>query len=338
MKSLLKLAAILFTLAAALAVYLMDYDRFGPTHETFVDIPSGTGTAAIASRLQSAGVLRSRFIFEALRKLQGGTLKAGEYRFDHPLTPLEIYAHIARGDVYTIALTIPEGFNIFDIAQAAERAGLAPAPTFLAAARANTALIADLSPHAPSLEGFLFPDTYRFSRHAPPAQILAAMVRRFRQAAAQLHLSPGPDLPRTVILASLIEKEVAVPTERPLVAGVFTNRLALAMPLATDPSVAYAALLENRWRGTIYQSDLAAPSPYNTYRHPGLPPGPIANPGLAAPQAAMHPAPTSFLYFVAGAKGHSRFSVSLAEHAAQVQAYRQATAKPPALARPTPQR
>ena len=307
----------------------MDYDRFGPHHEVFVDIPSGLGTSAIAARLQSAGVLRSRYVFALLRKVQGGTLKAGEYRFDHPLTPLEIYAHIARGDVYTIALTIPEGFNIFDIAQAAERAGLSPAPAFLAAARHDTSLIADLSPHAPSLEGFLFPDTYRFSRHATPHQMLTAMVKRFRQAAAQLNLAAAPDLLRTVTLASLIEKEVAVPSERPLVAGVFTNRLALGMPLATDPSVVYAALLEGRWRGTIHQSDLANPSAYNTYRHPGLPPGPIANPGFAALTAALHPARTDYLYFVADAQGHSRFSVSLAEHTVQVQAYRQAATAHP---------
>lgn len=324
MKSLLKLTVLLLMIAAALAVYLIRYDRFGPTKETFVDIPPGTGTAGIATRLQAAGVIRSRYAFELLRKVQGGTLKAGEYRFDHPLAPLEIYTRIARGDVYTIALTIPEGFNIFDIAQAAERAGLAPAATFLAAERQDTRLIADLSPQAPSLEGFLFPDTYRFSRHATPAQMLAAMVKQFRQAAAQLNLRPSPDLARTVILASLIEKEVAVPSERPLVAGVFTNRLALAMPLATDPTVVYAALLEDCWRGAIHQSDLANPSPWNTYRHPGLPPGPIANPGLAALKAALHPTRTDFLYFVADAQGHSLFSVSLKEHAAQVLAYRQA--------------
>ena len=200
---------------------------------------------------------------------------------------------MVRGDVYNLTLTIPEGYNIFDIAAAVESAGFSDRATFLAAERQQTALIADLSPDAPSLEGYLFPDTYRFPRHATPTQILTAMVHRFRQAAAQLDLTI--DIPRTVTLASLIEKEVSQNAERPLVAGVFTNRLAQNMPLATDPSVIYAALLEDRYRGTIYASDLQNPSPYNTYRHSGLPPGPISNPGLAALKAALAPAQTDYL-------------------------------------------
>jgi UPF0755 protein len=261
--------------------------------------------------------------------LKHGTLKAGEYRFDHPAKVGEVYARIARGDVYTVALTIPEGYNIFDIAQAAEKAGLGKAADFLAAERKNTALIEDLSPNPQSLEGFLFPDTYRFSRHATPQQMLQVMVKRFRQVAGPIVEPGGPagapvDVSRVVTLASLIEKEVRVDTERPLVAGVFSNRLAKDMPLATDPTLIYAALLEGRWHGTIYKSDLEADSPYNTYRHTGLPPGPIANPGVAALKAAMHPATTDYLYFVADAEGHSQFSVDLKEHSQQVQAYREA--------------
>ena len=313
---------LLLVLTAAAGVYFLDYDRPAlPSTPILLTIPPGTGTPGIASRLQAAGLIRSRYLFEIQRKISGGTLKAGDYRFDHPLTILEIYAHIARGDTYTIPLLIPEGFNLYDIAQAVQAAGLAPAPTFLAAARANTQLIADLSPQAPSLEGYLFPDTYKLSPRATPLQILTLMTRRFRQAATQIGLTQ--DIPRTVTLASLIEKEVHIDTERPLVAGVFTNRLALGMPLATDPAVIYAALLDNRWRGTIYQSDLQSPSPYNTYKHAGLPPGPIANPGLAALRAAQHPAVTPYLYFVANANGSTQFSADLATHAAQVQQYRQ---------------
>ncbi len=209
-----------------------------------------------------------------------------------------------------------------------QTAGLGSAPAFLAAARANTALIADLSPHATSLEGYLFPDTYRFSPHATQPQMLAAMVRRFRQVATQLYLigprasTPPGSLPEIVTLASLIEKEVHIDSERPLVAGVFRNRLEAGMPLATDPAIIYAALLANRWRGAIHQSDLAFDSPYNTYRNPGLPPGPIANPGVAALKAAQYPAHTRYLYFVADAQGNTRFSIDLKEHALQVQAYR----------------
>jgi UPF0755 protein len=316
---------LLILLAAAAAAYVV-YTPYGPTAETFVDIPPGTGASAISARLQRAGIVRSRYAFEFVSLRKGGTLKAGEYRFDHPAPMSEVYSRLAQGDVYTKALTIPEGYNIFDIANAVDAAGFAKRDEFLAAERQDTELIADLLPsgaHPASLEGFLFPDTYRFSRHATPLLMLTAMVHRFRQTATQLGLD-RTNINPTVIMASVIEKEVAQETERPLVAGVFTNRLAKSMPLGTDPTVIYAALLDNRWRGTIYASDLQSPSPYNTYKHTGLPPGPISNPGLASLRAAMHPAQTDYLYFVSDAAGHTRFSVDLKEHAQQVQAYRQA--------------
>jgi UPF0755 protein len=330
----LKFIAFLFLfalLAAALAAYAV-YAPAGPVAGTsdanaiYVDIAPGTGTQAIGEQLERAGAIRSRFAFDLLRALKHGKLKAGEYRFNHPAAATEVYDRIARGDVYTIS--IPEGYNLFDIAAAVQAAGLGPSDAFLASERSQTGLIADLSPGAPSLEGFLFPDTYRFSRHATPVQMLAVMVRRFRQAVASLGLSGrnAAELAGTVTLASLIEKEVSQDSERPLVAGVFANRIAQGIPLATDPSVIYAALLEGRYRGTIYASDLQSPSPYNTYRHAGLPPGPICNPGIAALKAALAPAQTDFLYFVADAEGHSRFSATLQEHAQQVQAYRRAVA------------
>jgi UPF0755 protein len=316
------LLLIVLALAAAAGFYLLL--PFGPRTETFVDIPAGTGTVGMASRLEHGGIIRSALAFELYRKYTGGTLRAGEYRFDHPAPLAEVYARIARGDVYTRTLVIPEGFNIFDIAQAVQAAGLGDATAFLAAEQQSTALIADLNPHAVSLEGYLFPDTYRFSRHASPETMLRVMVKRFRQVSSELGLPPDVESARTVNLASLIEKEVHLDVERPLVGGVFVNRLAAGIPLATDPSVVYAALLDHRWRGTIYQSDLLSGSPYNTYRHTGLPPGPIANPGVAALKAAMHPATTKYLYFVADAGGHSVFSVGLDEHEEQVKAYRRA--------------
>ena len=321
------LLIVLLGLAAA-ACYVI-YTPFGPTAETFVDIVPGTGTQAIAAQLQRSGVIRNRYGFDLLRELKGGKLKAGEYRFEHAAPMTDVYARLVRGDVYTRALTIPEGYNIFDIAQAVEAAGLGSREAFLTAERQHTALIAEwIAPGAPrpeSLEGYLFPDTYSFSRHTTPEQMLAAMVRRFRQAATQLGIAPqSGDVARTVTMASLVEKEVSQDSERPLVAGVFVNRLGKGIPLATDPTVIYAALLDNRWRGTIYASDLQSPSPYNTYRHAGLPPGPICNPGMAALKAAISPAKTDYLYFVSDAAGHSRFSASLKEHSEQVQAYRQA--------------
>jgi UPF0755 protein len=318
---------LLLLLLAAGAAYYVVHTPYGPSSETFIDIAPGTSTTAIARQLQHAGIIRTRYAFDLLRPLITGKLKAGEYRFDHPAPVTEVYARIVRGDVYTQALTIPEGYNIFDIAQAIQDAGFGSRDTFLAAERQHTELIAPwLPPGAPrpiSLEGYLFPDTYYFSRHAPPLLILSTMVRRFHQVALQLNLN-GDDVNRTVIMASLVEKEVRQDSERPLVAGVFVNRLAKGMPLATDPTVIYAALLNNHWRGTIYASDLQSPSPYNTYKHPGLPPGPICNPGIAALKAAIAPAQTDFLYFVADASGHSLFSTGLKEHAQQVQAYRQA--------------
>jgi UPF0755 protein len=324
----LKFIAILLLLALLLgaAVAWLIVTPFGPSAETFVDIVSGTGTQAIAAQLERSGVIRSRYGFDLLRELKGGKLKAGEYRFDHPAPITEVYARLVRGDVYTRAVTIPEGYNIFDIAQAVEDAGLGSRDAFLAAARQHTELIAEWmppgTPRPQSLEGYLFPDTYRFSRHTTPEQMLTAMVHRFRQVSTQLGITG--DVSRTVIMASLVEKEVSQDGERPLVAGVFVNRLAQGMPLATDPTVIYAALLDNRWRGAIYASDLQSPSPYNTYRHAGLPPGPICNPGTAALRAASAPAKTNYLYFVSDASGHSRFSAGLKEHAEQVQEYRQA--------------
>lgn len=336
----LRFLAVLFLLVLVAAAWLA-WEALSPTgpafeaEAVFVDIHPGTGTPGIAAELQRAGVIRNRHVFELLRLIKGGTLKAGEYRFAHPASATEVYDRIARGDIFTVALTIPEGYNIFDIAQAVATAGLGSRDTFLAAERSDTALIADLSPHAASLEGFLFPDTYRFARNAGAHVILAAMVRRFRQQAAQLGLAAQPpaQLDRTVILASLIEKEVAVGSERPLVAGVFENRLAQGIPLATDPTIIYAAELAGRWRGTIHASDLKFDSPYNTYIHAGLPPGPICNPGVAALQAAVSPAKTDYLYFVADAQGHSRFASTLAEHTRNVMAYRQAIGQMPV---PTP--
>ncbi len=317
---------LLLALLLGVAVAWLIVTPYGPSTETFVDIVPGTGTQAIAAQLERSGVIRSRYGFDLLRELKGGKLKAGEYRFDHPAPMTEVYARLVRGDVYTRAVTIPEGYNIFDIAQAVEDAGLGSRDAFLAAARQHTELIAEwMPPGAPrpqSLEGYLFPDTYRFSRHTTPEQMLSAMVHRFRQVSTQLGISG--DVSQTVIMASLVEKEVSQDGERPLVAGVFVNRLAQGMPLATDPTVIYAALLDNRWRGSIYASDLQSPSPYNTYRHAGLPPGPICNPGTAALKAAIAPAKTDYLYFVSDAAGHSRFSAGLKEHAEQVQEYRQA--------------
>ena len=297
----------------------------GPQRPVLVNITPGTSTLGIAGELKENGLIRSRYVFVALALIRGRTLKAGEYRFDHPERMEEVWNKLERGDVYTLTVTIPEGSNIFDIAARVEAAGLGSREAFLAATKQDTDLIADLDPKAPSLEGYLFPDTYKFSPQATPREILAEMVGQFRNAARSIGL--GTDYHKVVTLASLVEKETPIETERPLVASVFVNRLAKNMPLMTDPSVIYAALLQGRYRGTIYESDLESDSSYNTYQHTGLPPGPICNPGVQSLEAAMHPAATDYLYFVAAGadpSGSSRFSATLDEHRKDVEAYRRA--------------
>jgi UPF0755 protein len=315
------IAVLICALCAGLAFYV----PAGPHSEMFVEIPAGTSSLRIAAILKSHGLIWSRFAFHAMRIVKGGTLKAGEYRFDHPARMSEVYERLERGDVYTRTLTIPEGANMFDIAQRVEAAQLGNKGAFLDAVRRDSALINDLDPGARSLEGYLFPDTYHFQRQATPDQMVAVMVKRFRQAAADIDLTQNYH--KIVTLASLVERETPIGSERPVVASVFANRMAKGMPLMTDPSVIYADLLDGTYKGTIYHSDLDGNSPYNTYKHTGLPPGPICNPGIESLKAVMAPAQTDFLYFVAATtdpSGHSRFAKTLEEHQQNVQAYRRA--------------
>ena len=323
----LKAAFLVALLAAGAAAWLL-LAPFGPRTETFVELAPGSSTARIGQQLESAGVVRSRFAFDLLRWFKRGTLRAGEYRFDHPVPVTDVYARIVHGDVFTKSITIPEGSNIFEIAARVEEAGFGTRQDFLDAATKQTGLVADLDPKAKSLEGYLFPDTYRFPRKAGPAQICAAMVRRFRAVASQLGLKGN--VRAVVTMASLVERETAVDAERPLVASVFTNRLAKNMPLMTDPAVIYGLELEGHWRGAIHQSDLGRDTPYNTYLHTGLPPGPVANPGARSLRAAMEPAKTDYLYFVAAGanpQGKSLFSRTLDEQQRNVAGYRQAVKK-----------
>jgi UPF0755 protein len=324
-KFLLAVLLILFVAAGAAWFVFMPY---GPETETFVDLAPGSSALAIGRSLEGAGVVRSRFAFDLLRACLRGKLKAGEYRFDHPAPAIEVYERIVRGDVYTVALVVPEGANIFDIAARVQQAGLASRADFLDAAVKQVGLVADIDPKAKSLEGYLFPDTYRFSPKAGAAQIAAAMVRRFRAVAAQLGIQKN--VHQVVTIASLVEKETAVDADRPLVASVFDNRLKKNMPLETDPSVIYGLELAGLWRGAIYQSDLTRDTAYNTYLHPGLPPGPVANPGVASLRAALDPASSNYFYFVAAgsdAQGNSLFATTLDEHKRNVSGYRRAVKK-----------
>jgi len=331
MKRLLLILIVLIPLmigGAAGAVFYFSRESYrGFENETFVKLDRGTGTAAIGRALAEAGVLRYPWLIwiERLRN-PAAKVQAGEYRFANRATPEEIYARLARGDIYYFEFTVPEGSNIFDIAASLEQRGILSAADFLEAAW-DPSLIHDLAPSAPTLEGFLFPSTYRLTHSTTAADLCRQMTEAFRR---QWRKTPhgDADVLATITLASLVEKETGLALERPLVAAVFWNRLQKGMRLECDPTTIYAALLDNRYNGVIHKSDLASENPYNTYRHPGLPPGPIANPGLDGIEAALNPAQTDYLYFVAkpGGGGHN-FSADLNAHNRATKAYRRGSSK-----------
>jgi UPF0755 protein len=303
----------------------LPYQGFAATG-VYVDVPHGASRRTIAGLLANQGVVRSRWTFEALsRRDSRRTLQAGEYFFNRPETAEEVFDTLAEGRVFVKELVIPEGYSMFDIADLVAREGFTTREDFLAAARDATG-VRDLAPNAQSSEGFLFPATYGFPRHATGQQIVDTMVKRFRQEWTTIATEPsepsGRSLEQTLALASLVERETPKPEERPLVAGVFANRLQKAMPLQCDPTVVYALELAGQYSGTLEARDLPFESPYNTYRHTGLPPGPIANPGEASLRAAMAPAKTDYLYFVANTEGGHFFSKTLAEHNQNVVKYR----------------
>jgi UPF0755 protein len=328
-KKILLFAVLALASAAAWVSYSIGQPQGSPyTGERFVEIPKGTGTRQIASLLADKGVISSPWLFLAARALRpSARLQAGEYSFSKPATIREIFDRLARGDVRLYELRIPEGSNLFDIAEAVEALGMGSKAAFRAAA-SDPAPIRDLDPGASSLEGYLFPSTYRLSRKSTPAQICRMMTDQFR--AVWKKLDATGSKPRAIVtLASLVEKETGVGEERPIVAAVYKNRLERGIKLECDPTTIYAALLQNRYRGKIYRSDLDSEHPYNTYRHTGLPPGPIANPGEASLRAALLPANTGYLFFVArpdGSGGHN-FSQTLREHSRAVAEYRRGEKK-----------
>jgi UPF0755 protein len=294
-----------------------------PQGQKFVMLRPGYSTKRIARELKSAGVIRSFDAFVLWHAWhRKPSLKAGEYLFDNPATVLDVHSRLARGDVYVHTVVIPEGYNIFDVANAIHEAGLGDAQDFLKVATGDLSLISDLAPNATSLEGFLFPNTYEFTRTQTLRDMAAEMVKQFRQTASQIGLNQ--DVEKTVTLASIIEKETGAAGERPEVASVYRNRMEKHIALQADPSVIYAELLKGTYGGALHHNDMQFDSAYNTYRHTGLPPGPIANPGKDSLLAAMHPATTGFYYFVGDGNGHHHFSATLEEHNRNVAALRRA--------------
>jgi len=321
------LAILLLLVVGTGYFYVALYQPFQgfPDGGVYVDIPHGASQRTIARLLGENGVVRSRIAFEWLcRSRQRRTLEAGEYFFDRPATAFDVYDAIANGRVFVKEFVVPEGFTMFDIADLAASGGFLSREDFLSAAR-DASPIRDIAPDAPSLEGFLFPATYEFPRHMTGKNMTEAMLKKFRQEWVLLRSADPPTTSRAqdiVTLASLVERETPRPEERPHVAGVFTNRLRIGQPLQCDPTVAYALTLAGAYSGKLSGGDLRFPSPYNTYRNRGLPPGPIANPGEAALHAALDPPATGDLYFVANTEGGHFFSKTLQEHNRNVARYR----------------
>lgn len=325
------LAALAGVVVLVAALLLWPYQGYEGQRVLVID--QGMGRRAIAGLLTREGVLYSRWPFLFYAALRANrTVKAGEYVFDQPLSAVGVFRKLARGEIRLYALTIPEGYTRWDIADQVARLRLASREAFLEATN-DTKLLADLAPEAETLEGYLFPDTYYFARPAEPRAMVRTMVEQFRRVWRPLNeegahaqgLSPH----ELVTLASLVEKETGVAEERGLIASVFYNRLERRIALQADPTVIYAARLEGEgeFDRVINVSDLERDHPYNTYRHSGLPPGPIASPGKAALEAVLNPPETRYLYFVSNTEGGHFFARTGAEHARNVARYRRLRAE-----------
>ena len=312
----------------------------------FVTVPHGASSRGVARMLESAGVVRSALAFEIYaRRHPKRSLEAGEYFFDHAISGSDVFWKLAKGEVYEIPFTVREGETLYDIAHELEVGHFLPADDFLKAA-SDPMMVRDIDPHALTLEGYLFPATYQLPRHPIAVELTAAMVKKFKEQWARIspppaggdktRLASGYPVSSIVTLASLVERETPKKDERPLVAGVFENRLRKDMMLQCDPTVIYALEQEGRYTGALTGADLHVHSPYNTYEHTGLPPGPIGNPGEASLRAALQPAETDYLYFVANTQGGHFFSATLEEHNRNVTKYRRLLAGLPADPPPPP--
>lgn len=330
MKKLLVLVLFMLVMGGAAAAAL--YQRVRQPHrsyegtEQFVEIPQGSGSRAIGHALEVAGVVRDEPTFRLALWLsgKGRRLQAGEYRFDRPMTPLEVIDKLARGDVFHITVTFPEGLTILEMAKIFEAQGLGRAASFVDAAK-DASLVRELDPAAKDLEGYLFPETYALPRQTDASKLVRQMVTAFeraltpeiRNAATARQLS----VRQLVTLASIVEKETGKAEERPMVAAVYHNRLRIGMALQCDPTIIYALAKAGRFDGNLHREDLQLDSPYNTYRYPGLPPGPIASPGRASIEAAARPADADVVYFVSRNDGSHAFARTLDEHNRNVQKY-----------------
>jgi UPF0755 protein len=351
-----KLLLLILLIAAAAAAWLwysINYPYQGFASEgVFVEVAHGSSSRSVARLLERKGVVRNSVAFELYaRRHPRRSLQAGEYFFDRATSAHDVFWKLANGQVFEQPFTVREGETMFDIGRDLEAGKFMSADEFLRAAK-DPALIQDIAPKAATLEGFLVPATYHLSRHPSATALTTDMVRKFKEEWATVTSTASPadamtssgtfteatqtDPPTAanntppsarpvtaiVTLASLVERETPKAEERPLVAGVFENRLHKNMLLQCDPTVIYALEQRGRYNGTLSTADLHIDSPYNSYTHTGLPPGPIGNPGEASLRSAYRPAHTDYLYFVANTQGGHFFSSTLAEHNNNVIKYR----------------
>jgi UPF0755 protein len=343
LKTLGKLIVLLLIVAAAISAYLwfsieQPYRGF-PAEGVFVDLPHGASSRAVSHLLAQNGIVRSAIAFEIYaRRHPKRRLQAGEYFFSQPISGHDVFWQIADGHIFEQPFTVREGETMFDIARDLEAGKFMSASDFLTAAK-NPELIHELAPNAKTLEGFLYPATYNLPRRPVGNELTAEMVKKFKEEWSRIRstaqIAPASGLTEHLVtLASLVERETPKPEERPLVAGIFENRLGKNMRLQCDPTVIYALEQVGQYKGTLTGADLQIDSPYNTYRNSGLPPGPIGNPGEESLRSAVTPTKTSFLYFVANTQGGHFFAATLEEHNRNVTKYRQLLKNPAAAQAP----
>ncbi|MGI8551000.1 MAG: endolytic transglycosylase MltG [Dehalococcoidia bacterium] len=306
------------------------------TETVSLEVRDGDTAQTIAHRLKDAGIIQNGELFTELTSLEGlqNGLAAGQYDFSRNTPTADVIARLRQGNPPALKVTIPEGKRIEEVADLLQKSGVISGQDFLNALKDGHYSYDFLADGAagPGLEGYIFPDTYNFPKKNKPEDVVNAMLKDFdrrltpdlRQAYKQENLS----LQQALTLASIVEREAQVPSERPTIASVFFNRLQQRMPLQTDPTVQFALAADPKsvaefgwWKRDVTLDDLKIKSPYNTYLNNGLPPGPIANPGLASLQAVAHPAQTRFLFFVAKNDGSHVFAETFAEHQANIAKY-----------------
>lgn len=316
-------------LSAAIAVFVLAFLLFANassgdgSRPVLFELKSGTGVRKAAVELKSRGIISSAGLFVLYARLsgEGGKLQAGTYRLDNGMSPRTILHKMATGDVYRLLFAVPEGYSVYQVAELLEQKGLLGKNDFLSACF-DRSFLARIGIPSGSVEGYLFPGTYDLVGKNSGRDVVAEMVEQFLKVQASRFdervKSSGMSWPQVLTIASMIEKEAMIPAERPLIASVFHNRIKKGMRLQSDPTAVYGI---RAFAGKVTKSDILRRTPYNTYFIDGLPPGPIGNPGPEAIQAALNPARTPYLYFVAKNDGSHQFSATLESHNAAVRRF-----------------